>query len=140
MITVELRAAKIPFIGLVAVHCWFVVRENGTETRWEIWQNRSVREPNWGHLHKNLMAVNQGVGNGESWAIAIWTDQKAEALATILKSSPEHYPHNYLYRYVPGPNSNTYIRWILDQAQIEFPTVPKAIGQYYRKIFNRFNP
>ncbi|WP_225875348.1 DUF3750 domain-containing protein [[Limnothrix rosea] IAM M-220] len=68
-------------------------------------------------------------------AIATWTDQTAITLATILKASPERYPHNYLYRYVPGPNSNTYVRWILHQAEIDFPVIPKAIGQDYRRIF-----
>lgn len=135
MITVELRAAKIPYIGWIAVHCWFVVRESeqeqATETRWEIWQTRSVRKPNWGHLHKNLMAPKRGVGNGESWAIATWTESEAQTLADRLNNSPETYPHNYLYRYVPGPNSNTYVRWILNQANITFPKIPKAIGQYY---------
>ena len=139
MTTVELRAAKIPRIGWIAVHCWFVVREDETETRWEIWQNRSVREPSWGHLHKNLMAPNRGVGNGDSWVIATWTDTEAQTLAHILKACPETYPHNYLYRYVPGPNSNTYVKWVLDRADVTFQTIPKAVGQYYRYVFGSWH-
>ena len=85
------------------------------------------------------MAPNRGVGNGESWAIATWIGNEAQTLAKILHTSPETYPHNYLYRYVPGPNSNTYVRWILDQSRIEFPVIPKAIGQHYEQFFGKIS-
>lgn len=130
--SVELRAAKIPYLGWVAVHCWFVVVRGLELDRWEIWQNRAVRSPSWGHLHKNLMSAHCGVGNGTSWMIATWTGDTAEHLAHIIEHSPDLYPYNDLYRYFPGPNSNTYVRWVLWQADLSHPLEPRAIGQHYK--------
>ena len=130
-LTVELRAAKIPKIGWFAVHCWFAVLRGEEQTRWEIWQTRDVRPPSWGHLHKNLMAGYCGVGNGDSWVMESWQDIEAERLAEILETSPKLYPHNYFYRYAPGPNSNTYVQWILDHAGINHRLDKKAIGKGY---------
>jgi hypothetical protein len=129
--TVELRAAKIPKLGWLAVHCWFVVVRDTEKTRWEIWQTRALRSPSWGHLHKNLMPSHCGVGNGASWIIKTWANEEAQHLANIIEQSPDIYPHNYCYRYVPGPNSNTYVRWILRRADLHYPLGRKAIGQNY---------
>ncbi|WP_160148582.1 DUF3750 domain-containing protein [[Leptolyngbya] sp. PCC 7376] len=53
----------------------------------------------------------------------------------LNKSNPKQFPNNDLYRYVSRPNSNTYAKWILNRADVTFPTIPKAIGQYYRYVF-----
>ncbi|MGB2924492.1 MAG: DUF3750 domain-containing protein [Limnothrix sp.] len=128
---VQLRAAKIPLIGWLAVHYWFVIIEPDQITRWEIWQTRNTGGESWGHLHKNLMPFDQGVGNGASWLVTTWTGEAAKNLADLLHNSPDIYPHNYCYRYVPGPNSNTYVRWMLRRANVVQPLGCKAIGQNY---------
>ena len=64
-ITVQLRAAKLPgIIGHIAVHYWFVILKTSSADRWEVWQHPEKSECSWGHLHKNLMAINAGVGQG----------------------------------------------------------------------------
>ena len=128
---VQLRAAKIPFIGFVAVHYWYVVIRENQQERWEIWQKPSLSRDSWGHLHKNLMAIDSGVGNGDSWVETSWTGQPAHQLAEIIENSPITYPYNYCYRYFPGPNSNTYVQWILNQADSNYSLSVKGIGKYY---------
>ncbi len=64
-IKVDLRAAKIPWIGLIAVHYWFVIMDEQEQERWEIWQSQNVKGHSWGHLHLNLMKCDRGVGNGD---------------------------------------------------------------------------
>jgi hypothetical protein len=130
-ILVQLRAAKIPVIGFIAVHYWYVViRENQPE-RWEIWQQPSLSRNSWGHLHKNLMPANSGVGNGASWLETFWTGQRGQQLAEMIENSPQTYPYKHCYRYFPGPNSNTYVQWILNQAGSHHRLSIKGIGKHY---------
>lgn len=130
-VIVHLRAAKIPLIGFIALHYWYVVIKSQQQDRWEIWQKPSLTRESWGHLHKNLMPVNSGVGNGASWLETSWQGDLAQQLATIIESSPATYPYNQCYRYFPGPNSNTYVQWILKQVDSNYRLSFKGIGKYY---------
>jgi hypothetical protein len=117
---VELRAARIPFIGAIAHHHWLVVERSDRSgcrwqrDRWEVWQY-----PDFGghlaagHLHKNLLPADAGVGGGPSWVIAQWRGEQALSLTERIERSPTCYPWCSRYRYWPGPNSNTYVQWIL---------------------------
>ena len=128
---VQLRAAKIPFIGAIAIHYWYVILQANQETRWEIWQKPDLSADSWGHLHKNLMPINSGVGNGNSLLETVWTGEFAYQFAEILENSPETYPHKYCYRYFHGPNSNTYAQWILNQAKSDYRLSIKGIGKHF---------
>lgn len=128
---VQLRAAKIPVIGWLAVHYWFVILEGEKPQRWEIWQRRGVKPESWGHLHKNLLPPHAGVGNGESWLDYQWSGSEAIALAEVIQTSPEVYPHTHCYRYWPGPNSNTYVQWVLHQVPIDHRLSGKGLGKGY---------
>ena len=132
-IKVDLRVAKIPWIGLIAVHYWFVITDGENRERWEIWQSQNVCSKSWGHLHFNLMKWDQGVGNGASWLEKQWLGVEAKKLALIIRESPVNYPYNYCYRYYPGPNSNTYAQWILTQAKIDHSLSSRGLGKYYRQ-------
>jgi uncharacterized protein YbdZ (MbtH family) len=130
-IKVQLRAAKIPKIGFLAVHYYYVIIRENKADRWEIWQNAALIPSSWGHLHKNLLSVNSGVGNGGSWLEKSWTGEMAEKLGHIIENSPYSYPYNYFYLYFPGPNSNTYVQWVLKQANCNHPLSFRGIGKYY---------
>ena len=130
-IIVQLRAAKIPIIGLIAVHYWYVIIRENQQDRWEIWQTPHVSQHSWGHLHKNLLSPFSGVGNGNSWLANSWTNELGNQLAETIEKSPIIYPYNHCYRYFPGPNSNTYVRWVLNQTECDYSLSVKAIGQYY---------
>ena len=117
---VELRAARVPgWSGFVADHHWLLVlREFDGQhyeacDRWEIWQHAKQNDTCWGHLHKNLLAPYQGVGNGPSRPIQQWAGDDAREIIKTLESSPETYPYCEKYRYWPGPNSNTFAQWVV---------------------------
>lgn len=86
--------------------------------RWEVWQRRELKLPSWGHLHQNLLTPYGGVGNGPSFLAQQWSGPIGDRLGEIILNSPQIYPHCYSYRYWPGPNSNTYAQWVLEQAAI----------------------
>ena len=135
---VELRVAKIPKIGWLAVHYWFVIKQEDTVERWEVWQCQNVgKKQSWGHLHLDLMHCDQGVGNGASWLEERWQGELARNLIAVIQETPIDYPYNYLYRYYPGPNSNTYVQWILDQAQVDHELGKRGWGKYYARFFHR---
>ena len=117
---VELRAARIPGLpGLFADHYWLLVirgdegDEQRTCDRWEVWQHARQNASCWGHLHRNLLAPCQGVGNGPSRSIREWEGDEASPIIERIESSPGHYPFTEKYRYWPGPNSNTFAQWIV---------------------------
>ena len=134
-IIVEIRAAKVPsWSGLFADHHWFLVlrgvdgKHYESCDRWEVWQHANQSGSCWGHLHKNLLAPLQGVGNGPSRVIGQWQDDEAFAIIGKIESSPENYPFNEKYRYWPGPNSNTFAQWVIrDRMELGI----RAIGKRY---------
>ena len=139
---IQLRAAKIPgIIGYIAVHYWFVIIRENKKDRWEIWQNPLQSPESWGHLHKNLMYYENGVGNGKSWLENQWQGKMANNLAQIIENTPQIYPYNYNYSYYPGPNSNTYIQWVLNEAKVVYILSKKGIGKDYLKggFFNKIS-
>ncbi|CDN15112.1 MAG: DUF3750 domain-containing protein [Richelia sp.] len=130
--TVELRAAKLPsIIGYIAVHYWFVIIRDSKIQRWEIWQYAGRCQESWGHLHKNLMPYESGVGNGGSWIEKEWQGETADILAKIIEKSHKTYEHNFLYRYYPGPNSNTYVQWVLNKGNTNYLVSALGIGKDY---------
>tara|TARA_R110002096_G_scaffold4493_12_gene20865 strand:- start:2618 stop:3034 length:417 start_codon:yes stop_codon:yes gene_type:complete len=128
--TVELRLARLPgFLGRIAAHYWLVDRTNPeTPVRWEIWQDPDVRGESWGHLHKNLKSPADGVGNGGSWVEVTWHDRPADEILGVLRTISESYPARFRYWSWPGPNSNTFVQWVLLKAGTNHQLGPMALG------------
>jgi hypothetical protein len=130
---VQLRLATLPAIlRPIAVHHWFVVFDPEAETadRWEVWQHRDVGGESWGHLHRNLMYPDRRVGGGPTCTVAEWRGEEAHRLRQVLEA-PEEYPFQQVYRYWPGPNSNTYAAWVLDRAALLHDFDPRGVGKDY---------
>jgi Protein of unknown function (DUF3750) len=125
---VELRRAGIPFLGWIAAHYWFVLRDGGRCERWEVWQTKNAGGQSVGHLHCNLKPPEADVGGGPTQLVAEWSGEQALALIRIFS---EQYPYCDTYRYWPGPNSNTYVAWVLREAGIAYPLGRMAIGSRF---------
>lgn len=133
-IRVELRAARIPIIGFFAHHHWFVVDRGGVRDRWEVWQSARAGGTAWGHLHRNLKRPDAGVGFGPSWLVQMWEGGAAVALARRIEDSPQTYPWRGRYLPWPGPNSNTYVQWVLGTT---LRLGPHAPGRNYARRHGR---
>ena len=133
MIRVELRCAGLPLIGWLAAHYWFVIEERGERHRWEVWQSPDAGGRSVGHLHCDLKAPEADVGGGPSRLEAEWRGDEARRIAAVLSRCATDYP--YCTRYVawPGPNSNTFVAWVLAQAGIEHRLGRRALGRNYRR-------
>ena len=116
--------ATVPFI--FAKHPWFVVNKNGVVSRWEIFWKLHRSATSWGHLHKDFYPPFQGIEMFFFSRKHFWKDTKlvgvveggegsvAERMADCIENSPRTYHHCATYA-LRGPNSNTYVQWVLDQ-------------------------
>ncbi len=109
--------ASIPFA--FSPHFWFVINRDGVLSRWEVlWEKRRTNP--WGHLYKNDFPPFEGMGvflpfRKPSWKGEVYSIVEGEPairLAECIEKTPETYPYcnNYV---VWGPNSTTYIDWVL---------------------------
>jgi hypothetical protein len=130
---VQLRCASLPFFGALADHYWFVVREelSGKCERWEVWPTANARGESFGYVHCDLKHPDDGVGGGPARIVTEWCDEQAVKISSILKNIKEHYPYQDRYLPWPGPNSNTFVAWVLRKAGIDFPLSWKAVGKDY---------
>ena len=130
---VELRYAGLPLIGFLAVHYWFVVEEDAERHRWEVWQTADAGGTSAGHLHRDLKAPEADVGGGPSRVAARWGGEEARRIAEVLSRCSEDYPFCGRYFPWPGPNSNTFVSWVLERAGIEQRLGWRALGSKYRR-------
>jgi len=120
-----------------ARHLWFVCNEKGKISRWEV----LCREKMKNHLFINLSPAFKGVAIfpfSDKW---LWnakllykTNGKlAEQMINFIETSQEKYPYCYQYSSM-GPNSNTYIQWVLDHFPGFKARLPwNAFGKDYKK-------
>jgi hypothetical protein len=129
---VQLKCASLPMpIGMFAAHYWFTVLDSrsGRCDRWEVWQSKDAGGVSVGHLHCNLKEPDAGVGGGPAVLAAEWKNEEASRIKEILDKTGEQYPHRHHYLPWPGPNSNTFVVWVLRKAGIELQLPWKAIGK-----------
>lgn len=81
-----------------------------------------------------MMHPDAGVGGGRCLLVREWRGASATRLCETIEQSPD-YPCREHYRAWPGPNSNTYVAWILRKARVFVDLGPKAIGRDYLGTF-----
>jgi len=135
---VQLRCAPLPgVLGYVAEHHWFLEfdPDEGRWHRWELWQDAD--QPvlpggaSWGHVHKDLAGVESGVNGYPPRVVAEWRGQAARDLRAALAASSDEYPYRGRYLAWPGPNSNTYIAWVLRRSGVPADLGSLRIGMDY---------
>lgn len=128
---VELRYASLPPpLRLIAAHYWFVVWDAQGCHRWEVWQTKNAGGRSIGHVHCDLKPIDAGVGGGPMRIAAAWSGADANAIATVLHDA-RAYPHCERYFVWPGPNSNTFVAWVLRRAGIAHRLGVRAFGKRY---------
>ena len=130
---VQLRCGPLSApLGYVAVHYWFVAfdPDEGQWHRWELWQEADMGGTSWGHIHRDLLSPRSGINGFPPQVMAEWRGRQALDLQAALADSPE-YPHRDRYLAWPGPNSNTYIAWVLRRAGVSADLDPRGIGKDY---------
>lgn len=126
-----------------AVHPWFVISKDGTETRWEVLHQKHKSKTSWGYLHKNALQPKIGMQivpllpfrwKGE--LVGEVSGTTAEEIARTLEISPQTYPYKDIYSLL-GPNSNSFASWVLTNAGVTTLTLPK--NAFGKDFFTRGN-
>ena len=145
--TVWFLCSPLPIpMNMIAVHCWIVTIDAQWKTdRWEVWQSRSNCKSSWGYVHKNLLAPWQGISKypafrryvpGPIYPIASLNGHIAKSVIEFMDNHMNEYPYTNDYHYWPGPNSNTYVQWVINQfPQLSVNLPWSAIGKKYNKPF-----
>ena len=81
-------------------------------------------------MHCDLKAPEDGVGGGPSRLAKEWAGDEALRIARVLRQAGT-YPWCETYRMWPGPNSNTFVAWVLRQAGVEHTLDRRGIGKNY---------
>lgn len=129
---VRLYVAPLPVIGLLATHPWFVVRSAEEEEfhRWEVWQ--TAQGPHE-HVTMDLLGLESDVGGADGWQVAELHGADAEPVVRFIQERSPEYPCRDTYRYWPGPNSNSYAQWVLDEtgwdAELPRSSLGKGVGR-----------
>jgi hypothetical protein len=121
-----------------APHLWFVISEKGKLSRYETLGKKNKT----GHIHINDSPPYKGRYILYPIEIIKWkskllkelklNQKEINEIIKIIKTSPEKYPLNSKYK-ILGPNSNTYIQWILNQIPKNKTKLPKnAIGKNFK--------
>ena len=120
-----------------ARHHWFVVNKKGVISRWDV-LFRLLRgtefATRWGHVYSNFLPNTTGVEIFPYFGKPYWKSKLlkviegdensvARKMADFIENSKENYPHKDIY-HLTGPNSNTYIQWILNN----FPELNIKLG------------
>lgn len=130
---VVLFAAKVPHTR-IADHGWFGIREVSDPEevprwhRWEVWQNPGGPHD---HVRHDLMSVHADVGAGGKRAVTVWRGEEARRLGACIATHSPSYPERHRYLIWPGPNSNTYITWMLDACGVEHALPWTFYGAWY---------
>jgi len=126
----------------LAKHPWFVLNKKGLISRWEVRHYKNEMNKNSKYLYFNVQPPFQGINLSFFIKKYFW---KTELLGLIegeensitqkiiefIESSKENYPYCNQYSFF-GPNSNTYIQWVLDN----FPEFPvKLSWRFFGKNF-----
>lgn len=137
-------------------HPWFVINKKGVLSRYEVRYKKNTREPKLGHIHRDDLPPFDGIEIFSFVSRPRWTatllgelsggdGSEAERMALYIEETVATYSDKERY-FLLGPNSNTYIRHILDR----FPAFPgkltaRSLGKDYGKIplgivHGRFQP
>ena len=118
-------------------HPWFVLNDKGKISRLEV--RHSINKKDQSHLFVD----NQPPFEGINKTILVNNKWKAKLLGSVegdiaknvieyIKNTQINYPYKNKYCW-NGPNSNTYVRWILDQfPEFKIKLSARFIGKNYK--------
>jgi hypothetical protein len=123
----RIYAAPLPLTEGIATHLWFVVKPSDSNRfeRWEVWFQAA--EP-YGFVRKDLFPPEQDLGATGPRALAELLGAEAESVVEFIRNRSPDYPCKDTYVLLPGPNSSTYLQWVLDNTGWQADLPPTAVG------------
>lgn len=131
-------SCKFPFN--FARHPWFVINKKGVLSRWELLCKPNQCKTSWQHLHLNLHKPTDGLkiflnikGNSDLIkSISGDVNSVTYKMIKLIENSPKKYKFNKNYSLI-GPNSNSYVQWILNNFKEFNAKLPfNSFGKKYK--------
>jgi hypothetical protein len=134
--------AVLPFS--IGIHPWIVVNMKGDIHRYEILHRKNKSEKCKGHLHIDFLPPSSGLeisflSNSYHWNSTLNhvlegdENSLASKIGLFMNDIIKIYPYSQRYSFVLGPNSNTFIQWIIDKFPKTDLKLPwRAIGKNYK--------
>jgi hypothetical protein len=121
--SVQLHLSAVPYSGQRAVHPFFLVRGSDQEIhRYEVWQSTGVaRSHLW--VDQNSTYFTMGTGT------LLWGELEGGQALAVIEVLESGYPCADRYTMLPGPNSNTYAAWVLEQSGWALELPEQGLGQ-----------
>ncbi len=125
-------------------HPWFVINNKGTLSRYEVRYKSNLVEPKLGHIHIDDLPPFDGIEvfsflSHPRWnATLLWhiegeENSPAQKMCEFIKNSTSTYSDRNKY-FLFGPNSNTYVQWILNNSpEFKGQLQWNALGNNYKK-------
>ena len=118
----RIYSALIPFIDVEVEHTWFVIKraDSSEFQRWERW---ILRGP-YGYISKDAFAPEKDLGAGGIHVVDELVGPDAEPIVDFIETQSPSYPcRDSQYVVFPGPNSASYIQWVIDETgwQVNVP-------------------
>ena len=129
-----------------AIHPWFVVNKKGILTRWEVGHSKEDSPNYFGYIRSDGLPFLKGLPVFSYSVPLNWgprrikligriegdEDSAAHKIITFIEKATVNYPYRDTYHLL-GPNSNTYIQWVLNafpEWKIHLPR--NAFGKNYK--------
>jgi len=125
---VRLYGCPLPLAGDMGVHTWLVVKR-ADSARFDRWEGWVTAKPPLGYIWKNRVGLTDDLGAGGTYVIAELIGPEAELIIDFIENETMNYPCKDFYRFIPGPNSNTYIQWIVEKTGWDAELPLAAIGR-----------
>src|SRR4030095_10803327 len=108
-------------------HPWVALRDRAGWERWEVMccpdgssldtVQRSERSP----------LSDAGGGGGKRAGHGVFRDEEARRMIACVRREAPRYPYRHSYAAWPGPNSNTFVDWLLERCSIPVSLPPASI-------------
>jgi len=120
-------------VAQIARHSWFAVRGQG-ETEWERWEVWNHGDETWGLVARRRGRPLDWSLGGRAALHAVWRGPRAQRAIECLRRESPRYPYRNDYLPWPGPNSNTYVDYMLRTCLLDAELPATAVGKDYRGI------
>ncbi|MCA9632704.1 MAG: DUF3750 domain-containing protein [Myxococcales bacterium] len=133
---VLLLSAALPEpVSAVARHPWLAYRALGGDwERYEVASSRPVPPLGVVRWHRMDPLEDYAAGGGDVRLHGSWHGNEATEAILCLKREAPSYPYRHSYRAWPGPNSNTFVDYMLRECGLHADLPAVAIGKDYRGL------
>jgi hypothetical protein len=118
----------------IARHPWVALRPAGGR-EWERWEVMCCPDgDDLGTVERTNIdpLSDHGGGGGNVILHGVWRGAEAEKIIACVREQAPRYPYRHQYHGWPGPNSNTFVDWVIRACDLDVELAAPSIGKDFR--------